>query len=578
MPTCSNLWCSNTFAFNEEDRALLQKFDVPESTECADCRHQRRAMFASMLTLHKRTSDMSGKSIISIHPADAPYPVYSIEEWWSDAWDGEQYEREWDPCRPFFEQFKELFDRVPKMANFNEKAENCDYCNGAGSAKNCYYCNRAYRSEEIYYGEAITGYNQFLCDCLRCQKSNNLYECIQCLGCSYSSFLWRCRETRDSHFCTDCNGCHHCLFCYNLRNQEYCIANQKVSKEEYEKVLASTINGSHKAQKKAQEKWLQTHQKMIWVDRLMMNSENCRGDALMNSSESFECYNAANLQQCRYCVDMSPSEPCVSNMDITRGGIAELSYNCTSMGGGNYFMRMCVKCRGSSNLTYCNDCYYCKDCFGCTGLRSKQYCILNKQYNQEEYEELTGKIIERMRETPFSGPGSGPGPEEISDPNSDPNPTMEWGSFFPPHLSPYPYNGSMAQEIYPMTKEEVLARGWKWSDESMPVHAEKEIPAEKLPDNLSDIPDDILNWAIICQQTGRPFKIIEPELQFYRTFQIPIPREHPDVRMRRRHMMLNPYRLFTRACENCGKEMETSFSPERKERVWCEACYLQNMY
>ena len=31
-------------------------------------------------------------------------------------------------------------------------------------------------------------------------------------------------------------------------------------------------------------------------------------------------------------------------------------------------------------------------------------------------------------------------------------------------------------------------------------------------------------------------------------------------------------------CGTCGKEMETSFSPERKERVVCEECYLKEVY
>jgi hypothetical protein len=30
---------------------------------------------------------------------------------------------------------------------------------------------------------------------------------------------------------------------------------------------------------------------------------------------------------------------------------------------------------------------------------SKQYCILNKQYTKEEYEELVPKIIEHMKKT-----------------------------------------------------------------------------------------------------------------------------------------------------------------------------------
>ena len=31
--------------------------------------------------------------------------------------------------------------------------------------------------------------------------------------------------------------------------------------------------------------------------------------------------------------------------------------------------------------------------FGCEGLRKKQYCILNKQYSKEEYENVKIKLL-----------------------------------------------------------------------------------------------------------------------------------------------------------------------------------------
>jgi hypothetical protein len=53
-----------------------------------------------------------------------------------------------------------------------------------------------------------------------------------------------------------------------------------------------------------------------------------------------------------------------------------------------------------------------------------------------------------------------------------------------------------------------------------------------LPDDIAKIPDDILNWAIECEVTGKPFRIIKQELDFYRKRGLPIPRKHPDQRYR----------------------------------------------
>jgi exodeoxyribonuclease-3 len=36
------------------------------------------------------------------------------------------------------------------------------------------------------------------------------------------------------------------------------------------------------------------------------------------------------------------------------------------------------------------------------------------------------------------------------------------------------------------------------------------------PEDIIKIPDDVLNWAIECEVTKRPFRIIKQELEFYR--------------------------------------------------------------
>ncbi len=171
----------------------------------------------------------------------------------------------------------------------------------------------------------------------------------------------------------------------------------------------------------------------------------------------------------------------------------------------------------------------CSDCFGCVGLRNKSYCILNKQYTKEEYEELVPQIIERM----------------MAD--------GEWGEFFPSSMSPFGYNETVAQEYFPLTREEITESGiFNWSDYEAPFPTvEKVIPASKLPDTIDSIPDDILNWAIECEVTGRPFRIIRQELEFYRKHSLPIPRRHPDQRHLDRMALRNPRKLYERQCDKC---------------------------
>ena len=95
---------------------------------------------------------------------------------------------------------------------------------------------------------------------------------------------------------------------------------------------------------------------------------------------------------------------------------------------------------------------------------------------------------------------------------------------------------------------------------------------------IKDIPDDILNWAIECDVTSRPFRLTKVELKFYREHQIPIPRKHPDQRHIERVQRRGPSKLFDRKCAKCNKDIKTSFVPDRSETVYCEQCYLKEVY
>ena len=208
-----------------------------------------------------------------------------------------------------------------------------------------------------------------------------------------------------------------------------------------------------------------------------------------------------------------------------------------------------------------NDVYYSvwctrnsKNLFGCVGLTHKEYCIFNKKYSKEDYQQLKDKIIEHMKST------------------------GEWGEYFPPETSAFGYNETLANDYFPLTKEQVKSKGWQWCDFAPDIKADKTISAGRLPDDIKDLPDDILNWAIICEITNKPFKIIAQELDFYRKHNLPIPRRHPDQRHCDRLKLKQPYKLFNRKCDKCLSAIKTTYSPDRLEKVYCESCYLKEVY
>ncbi len=157
----------------------------------------------------------------------------------------------------------------------------------------------------------------------------------------------------------------------------------------------------------------------------------------------------------------------------------------------------------------------------------------------------------------------------------------EYGEFFPKELSPFLYNEAIVQEYFPCSRKEAESRGYAWA-----VPEERDYKITKkisdLPGNIKDIDDCILNEVIECAHAGKcthgcstAFKIIKEELIFYKRFGLPIPRLCFNCRHGERFAKRNPMRLWHRKCMNggCINEFETSYSPERKEIIYCEQCY-----
>ena len=234
-----------------------------------------------------------------------------------------------------------------------------------------------------------------------------------------------------------------------------------------------------------------------------------------------------------------------------------LAYNCAYIGAGSQNLIGCYyTALNASNVISSIFCMTgVNNLFGCTAIKKNSHCILNKKYSESEYSELVHKIVECMRTD------------------------GEWGDFFPPEISAFGYNETVAQDYYPLPREEVLKRGWKGRDQvDEPLNVTRVIEASQLPDSIDDIPDDILNWAIRCEKTRKPFRLQKAELELYRRLRVPVPRWHFEVRHAARRALRNPRKLWKRNCANCQKPITTSYSPERPEKVVCESCYLKEVY
>ncbi|MDO8664207.1 MAG: hypothetical protein Q7K44_01500 [Candidatus Liptonbacteria bacterium] len=578
---CQN--CKEEFVIEPEDFSFYEKIDVPPPTFCPECQMQRLMAWRNERSLYKR-KDESGKDIISIFSPDKPFKVHSKDYWWSDAWNPLDYGKEYDFSKPFFIQFKELLERVPLEPLFNRNAVRSDYCNHTEDMKDCYLSFASIWNENVSYSRgAMKCKDSF--DIFFCDKNELAYENIGCDECYRVFFSKHSYSCRDSAFLMDCRGCQNCFGCVNLRNKSYYIFNQPYTKEEYFEKIKEFNLGSFESLQKIKSQFAGLCEKQPYRYAHITNSPNSTGEILDNCKNCKWCFDLVdNVEDCKYVGNGGFNlKDVYSSYGVGEG---ELMYQAIDTGLGISRASSVVVSRSGRNIYYSVSSYGSSNTFGCIGLRNKQYCILNKQYTKEEYEELIPKIIEHMNSMPYI---------------DKKGKIYKYGEFFPPELSPFAYNETIAQEYFPLTKEGAISKGYKWKEPEQRNY-EITMKPENLPDDIKDVSDSILGEIIQCQhavscndQCTQAYRIIPDELSFYKRMNLALPRLCPNCRHYERLSQKNPMKLWHRKCqcagaksengiysntvshshgdEHCLNEFETSYAPDRPEIIYCEVCY-----
>lgn len=541
--------CQEEFEITNDDLDFYKLLNIVPPTHCPPCRQQRRLTWRNERTLYKRKCDGTGKNIVSVFSPDKPFKIYENDYWYSDKWNPFDYGRDFDFNRPFFEQFDELNQAVPQLSRCVFQLQNCDFVNQCGGSKNCYLIFEADFDENCYYSNNI--FDSKVCmDLLMCTKCELCYESIDCENCYNLKFSQGCKNSSDSWFLKNSIGCRNCFGCVNLRNKEYYFLNEKLSKEEYEEKLKTMSLGNYLYLQKARENFLNFSQKYPHKYLQGHQNENSTGNYLFNTQNCKNCFDSNTCQDCKDLYNCRFMKKCY---DITCfGSSGTTEFCCENHAIGINLRNVCFS---DQIWEGCNEVYYstlcvnnCRDVFGCSGLKHAQYCILNKQYSEAEYKELRTKIIEHMKKT------------------------GEFGEFFPSNISPYAYNETVAQEHFPLTKEEALKQGYKWKD---PDPKEFKKQTYKIPASITEVPETIIDEILACMTCGKNYKIIPEELRFYRQQSLPIPLKCHDCRHNDRSKLRNPRHLYVRTCQKCQKPIETTYAPKDPELVYCEACYLK---
>jgi len=481
-------------------------------------RQKLKLSFRNNRKLYYRKCDLTWKNIVSIYSPDKPYKVYHQDVRYTDQRDPMDYGQNIDQSKTFFEQFGELYSKIPKMALININNENSQYANYISNAKNCYMSSICYYNcENIYY----SNWTMSSSDCSDCY---HIIDCQRCIGCTDWEKLQSCyylhssNNTNFSYFSAFLENCSDCIFCNNLVGQKYHIFNQKHSPEEYQKYLQQ-----YKSDPEFFQKWFTQFQKILssaaYPAMNIIMSENSIGNNITDNKNTLFCTSLTDAEDCRY----SRWEHLKNVRDIS-GSKMEMWLECINVGlDGTFHLIGCSSILNCNHMYYCDNCYdACEYCFGCTGLRWKKYCILNKQYTQDEREIQVTKIIQELT-----------------------NQWIRW-HFFPRKLSAFAYNETRANEIHPLTKEQALQQGFKRKNEET--------------------------------TTNKEFRITQQEQELHKKMWIIQTKIHPETRYKELYQRRDNEETHIRTCDHCHKKTLSIHPQNSKFKVYCEACYNQKMY
>lgn len=547
--------CSTEFTVAPEDQTLLRKFDAPEPQYCFHHSLQRRMSYRNERHLYKQVCESCGKHILGMYSPASQVHVFCKECWFSDSWDPINYGREYDPTRPFFEQFFDLFYSVPQYNLYQiGENENCDYSNYVVGSKNAYLSFSNIESDGSVYSKNVD-YSKDCVDNFQVANSELLYDCVNVRESYHCAFLTRSQNCTDCYLGRDLTDCQDCFGCVNLKHKRFYWFNEPLNEEEYRKRFSEAF--SDRAHLLQYVKQCTEHDKSNPVEYAMIRkSEQCIGDVMSssrnirqgyqlreteNSGDLFRVYNSKEVYRCSY----------------QKNG--EYSYEVMAGPGMSYSVSLSM-CPETENSFYSHFCQSASSVFGCVGLRNKRYCILNTQYSKEGYEVLKAEIVSNMKAA------------------------GEWGEFFPERYSPHGYNDTIAYEYFPLTKEKAMNRGWRWEEQQGGTFGKETIQPEAVPNAIEQTTNSITKEILRCTSCNKNYRIQPKELESLHSHHLPVPLTCQDCRFAERFKRDNLPCLYHRQCmctqhhsehtgSPCPVEFETPYAPSRSEMVYCHSCY-----
>jgi hypothetical protein len=444
----------------------------------------------------------------------------------------------------------DLQKKVPHPHQLGNKNVNCQWTDDWWESKECYLCRSGFQNEYLSYCYR-SAFSKESIDLTYCFNVEQSYDCLYCFKCWKIKYSFNCHDCVDSAFLYDCRNVQNCFMSWNLRNKQYCIENVQYTKEEYlEKIKQFNLKSYAVVQQLKQRFVRHVAQEAVHRENLNIQVVNSSGNFLDHDKNCAQCCFFERSENCRRVLrgfsakDSIEAICCAFNERSARTALDQFGY-------GNTCVLYTSNCRYSFYLDACEESEYC---FGSVGLRKKKYCVLNKQYSKEEYEALIAQIKADMQKR------------------------GEWGMFMPLAMSYGGYNTSLAQVLFPKTREQAQAFGAKWEESPVPSY-EGAISSDALPDSIDMVGEEITKQRVVCVESKLSYNIAPREFAFYKQHGIPLPQRHFDWRT---FTSFKPLALMVKphmgVCYYCKKEIEHYCAPELGyQKIACVECYQKEI-
>lgn len=531
-------------------------------------------MFRNERTLYKRECSSTGKSIVALYPEEYEGKVYSPDLRRSDSRNPLEYGKDYIPWQ-FYADLKDLFKQAPFLNMFAFNNENSDYTNGSEGNKNCYMIFASDHNEDCCYSYSIFECKNVI-DAYGCKNCENSYQVIDAINSMKIMYSQRVEDSFNIAFSHNIKNCKNIFLSTDLKDKEYYYMNQFVGKQKWENEIAPMIKSIFKDNTIAiyQNKLEEIKAGSIVQNMNIINSEKSIGDLINNSKNAIYSFQIHNAEDIKWVINANNCKDIMGGYSVVDG--SQKVYEWVSCGANYSTATVRNAWTPVKNAYFSNFTMNTQHMFGVVSCRNREYCILNKQYTKEDREQTAKKIAKELQEQ-----------------------GKRW-EFFDPDFSPFPYNDTVAMEYYPVKPEQltilepekfisdaILDLWWKekikikWRTKDNEINIPTgitTIQGSELAWDIETIKDDITHKAIICETSGRPFRISAPELDFYRKNGLSIPSKHPDIRHTER-LQQRPWRdLYIRTCDKCGEKMISVYKQDTPYKVYCQICYNKETY